>query len=277
MKTYEIKKVLSNNVVLVKGDTNSYILIGKGIGFGKKKGNYINYDHVIEQAFLKLDNLNSVEQKMLVNEIDSSVFELTKELVEFASKELGEKLNSKIHLILIDHINFAIKRLKEGLEIVNPFLNETKILYPEEYRIAEKAVDMMSSYFKLNIPEAEIGFIALHIYGGRHEHTKSEALEQTRLIKDITEYIEHKLEIDFSKIPYNHSRFIIHLKALLTRITREEPNDNKIVEKLMDDFSFEVSLAKGIAKIIESSLKKELPDNEIGYIALHLNRLMKMK
>ncbi|QVK18338.1 PRD domain-containing protein [Mycoplasmatota bacterium] len=277
MRNYEIKKILSNNVVLVKEGKHNYILVGKGIGFGKKKGQTLEDNDIIEQSFISLDNLNQHEQKTFINEVDSVVFEISKDIVEFANKKLGETLNPKIHLGLIDHINYAMKRINEGIEIVNPFLNETKVLYPEEYKIAEKAIEMLSKHYKIEIPEAEIGFITLHIYGGRDNRSKTEALKHTKLIKDITKYVERRLGIDFSKSPFNYSRFIIHLKALINRIEMGETVDTNITDSLKNEFTLEFSLAKSIVKMIEHSLKKEVSANEIGYITLHLGRLKHLK
>ncbi len=57
-----------------------------------------------------------------------------------------------------------MKRLEEGIEISNPFVNETKALYPKEYSIAEAVVDMFNSKYGIKLPEAEVGFIALHVH-----------------------------------------------------------------------------------------------------------------
>jgi transcriptional antiterminator len=53
-------------------------------------------------------------------------------------KNMGKYIISKtlsnnvvLNIALLDHINFAIKRLKEGIEIINPFLYEIAIIDKE--------------------------------------------------------------------------------------------------------------------------------------------------
>ena len=45
----------------------------------------------------------------------------------------------------------------------NPFLLETESLYPKEYEVAKEVVDMINES-PIQLPEGEIGFIALHIH-----------------------------------------------------------------------------------------------------------------
>ncbi|WDC85765.1 PRD domain-containing protein [Caloramator sp. mosi_1] len=63
--------------------------------------------------------------------------------MELAREKLGVELNPHIHIGLTDHINFAITRLREGINIVNPFEMEIKTMYPTEYSIAEEAIELI--------------------------------------------------------------------------------------------------------------------------------------
>ncbi|ERJ13092.1 PRD domain-containing protein [Haloplasma contractile] len=273
IKGYEILKVLSNNVVLVReGDAKS-ILVGKGIGFAKKKGQVISNKDVIEDKFISLDALNDRDEAQFFAQVDPRVIEITEDIIIMASEELGESLNPNIHIGLIDHINYAIKRLNEGIEIVNPFLNETKFLYPKEYDIAEKAVTYISSTIDINIPVAEIGFIALHIHGGRSNSSKSKAMTFTKLISNLTKFVEDKLKISFDDYSFMYSRFVIHLQGVFDRVLNEQTLENIFLDKIMIELPYEVSLSKTIGMIIEKELGKPVPDSEIGYIALHISKL----
>lgn len=277
MEEYVIKKILSNNVVFVEKENKNYILVGRGIGFGKKKGFVLENPDIIDEKFISLKGLSENEYENFLSNIDPKIIEQVEAIIEMVKNELGEGLNPNVHVGLIDHINFAINRLKEGIEIVNPFLSETKLLYPAEYNLAEKAVNMLKENLKIYIPEAEVGFLALHIYGGRGEKSKKEALESSRMMNTILSYIEKKFNMKIDKNSFDYKRFIMHLKGVLDRVSNNKTIENILLSKVKEELMIEFKVAFDISKIIEKTLKVSMPESEIGYIALHLHRLNSQK
>ncbi len=122
-----IKQVFNNNVVLVDDDLKKreYILIGKGLGFQKKKGMKVDIDRV-EKKFISDDA--SVKKRLiaLAEEVDPDIFDATSEMIGRIEKELGQDLYKYIYLSLTDHIAFAIKRNKEGILVRNSFYMRLK-------------------------------------------------------------------------------------------------------------------------------------------------------
>lgn len=273
MKEYLIKKILSNNVVLVEKNYKNYVLVGKGIGFGKKRGAFLEDTKEIEEKFISLEGLNDVEYEHFLKTVDPKIIELCNSIFEMAARELGENLNPKIHAGLIDHVNLSIKRLREGIEIVNPFLFETRLLYPVEYELAEKAVSILKENLKIDIPEAEAGFLALHLYGGRENNDKEEALKHSKMMNKILSYVGKKLEMDMDKYPFDCQRLIMHLRGVIGRVEKNQCIENNFVSKLKDELRYEFKIAYDISKIMEKTLKLRVPESEVGYVALHLHRL----
>ncbi len=269
MGKYFVKKVLSNNAVFVSEGDKDYILLGKGIGFSKKKGMVLEKLDNVENTFVALSD----EDKNLIYNVDKEILETAEQIIDMASNELKENLNPYIHIGFIDHINFAIKRLREGIEIVNPFLLETKLMYPKEYDIASKAVNMLKEKLNIEIPDAEIGFIAFHIHGGRSNASKSMALKNTKLVNMLIEYVEKKLKMDIKKDFLIYNRFVYHLVALLERVNSEKTVINNSLEMIKKEFFFEYKIAYDISKIIQNELRKEVSQDEVGYIALHIYKL----
>ncbi|MBS4537246.1 PRD domain-containing protein [Clostridium sp. D2Q-11] len=273
MEEYLITKILSNNVVLVTKQNKDFILVGKGIGFGKKKGQFISNLKDIENTFVSLEGINSGEYKDLLSKVDPQIIELTQDIVKMVSEEIDENLNPHFHLGLIDHINFAIKRLKEGIEIVNPFLSETKLLYPKEFGLAQRSVKILRNNLNIDIPEAEVGFITFHIYGATNDKTKNDAFKNSKIISKIIQFIQRKLEINLDKNSFNYVRFVSHIRGVLDRIKRNKTVTNVFLNQLKNDLSYEFKVAYDISKIIENDLKIKVPEDEIGFIALHLYKL----
>jgi len=97
---YEVLMVMNNNVILTKtlSDSKEKVLIGKGIGFGLKKGKTIYLpDEKIEKAFVTKELSMKDEFYRLVQEMDINVMGVCEEIIHMAQDELGE-LNSHIHI-----------------------------------------------------------------------------------------------------------------------------------------------------------------------------------
>ncbi len=273
MEGYLIKKVLNNNVLLVQRNNKNYILVGKGIGFGRKKHTVLKKFDNIEEKFIALKGLNEDEYESFITTVDPQIIETTQKIIEILKAKMEEAVENHAYVALIDHINFAIKRLKEGIEIVNPFLFEIELLYPDEYELAKKAVLVLEEDLKINIPEAEIGFLTLHIYGARKDKSKNEALEHSRMISEILNLVEKKLEIKLEKNSFLCRRFVMHLMGVIDRAYSEKFYENKFLHKLEEDLKNEFNIAYYIVKIIENTLKTKIPEGEIGYIAIHLHKM----
>lgn len=137
---FRIKKILNNNVVIavhpVFGET---VLIGKGLGFHKRAGAVID-EKTVEKCFVLYDPKEQEQYKQLLNQVDDRLVEVMNEVVQHIQDRFQSPLNEHIHVALMDHIAFAIKRTEQGLSFHNPFLIETRTLYQKEYQVAEEIV-----------------------------------------------------------------------------------------------------------------------------------------
>lgn len=273
MKSYLVKKTFNNNAVLVSLGQNEYILIGKGIGFNKKKGSILLESNLIENVFIQVDETNKNQYEHLLETTDEKIVRIVEEIVSMAEKELGETLHVNIHFGLIDHINFALSRIREGIEIVNPFLLETRMLYKKEFAIAEKAVEILKEQMNIEIPESEIGFITFHIHGGRMGGKKSDSLSYVKAISQVVPYIEDKLELTLEENSFDSVRLVSHLRGLIERCVKNETIENLLLDKIKKDFPFEYKISENIGLLLKKNIGIVVPENEIGYIALHLYKL----
>ena len=273
MKSYLVKKTFNNNAVLVSLGQNEYILIGKGIGFNKKKGSILLESNLIENVFIQVDETNKNQYEYLLETTDEKIVKIVEDIVSMAEKELGETLHVNIHFGLIDHINFALSRIREGIEIVNPFLLETRMLYKKEFAIAEKAVEILKEQMNIEIPESEIGFITFHIHGGRMGGKKSDSLSYVKAISQVVPYIEDKLELTLEENSFDSVRLVSHLRGLIERCVKNETIENLLLDKMKKDFPFEYKISENIALLLKKNIGIVVPENEIGYIALHLYKL----
>lgn len=269
---YTVIKIFNNNVLFVSQDTNEKILFGKGIGFGKRTGDTISHSISVDKIFTIEDSSNTHAFNELINRVDNDLIGLCEEVICMISNELNEELNEKIHISLTDHITFTLKRLKENDEIENPFLVETETLYNREFEIARKAVKMIEDNLKISIPDGEIGFITLHIHSARNKGKLSNTLKYAFLSSTIIEFIEDTLNIEIDRQSLDYARFLTHIRFAIERILIENPIKNELLDVIKKQYSSSYKLAKKVAKIIERELHLKVVDDEVAYLAVHIQR-----
>ncbi|MCY6370440.1 PRD domain-containing protein [Clostridium ganghwense] len=269
---YVIKKVLNNNVVIAEKEDGEVILVGKAIGFDFKKKMSIPQDR-IKSVFIKQKGERGHNYERLLQKIDNEVIGISEEIISLAEKELNVKLNEAIHLSLADHINFAFQRIKKGVKIENPFYNELKILYPKEFEIAQKALEMINVRFEHKLPEDEVGFICLHIRAAIMEQDVSRSLAYTKKIKEIMGLISKLLRKKLDINSFQYIRTLTHINFMIERVRDNKTIKNDLLDSIKKELYNEYSIAIKVALKIEDIFNIKVPEDEIGYIALHLRRL----
>ena len=98
------------------------VIVGKGIGFHAKKGDIID-ESKIQKIFVANENEKLVD---LIRQISPEYLELVEDIFYKARTEYNFSPEEQNTLALMDHIQFAVKRLKEGIQLDNPFTTEVR-------------------------------------------------------------------------------------------------------------------------------------------------------
>lgn len=212
-----VKKVLNSSVVLVEKEGQEMIALGKGIGYGKKRGDFIS-DSVVDQIFLPIEEQKSSQFAELVDEIPIKFFEITKEIVSIAEEKLAVSLNTSIYLTLSDHLHFAVERSEKGLNTSNRLYWEIKNYYPKELHIGEIALNKMKTSYQIELPIEEASNIAFHLINAQSDnHEDKDGLKKAKLVGTIVNMVRYSLrqEIDTNSVHY--TRFITHVRFFVDR------------------------------------------------------------
>ncbi|WP_191561935.1 glucose PTS transporter transcription antiterminator GlcT [Metabacillus idriensis] len=274
-ESFIIKKVLNNNVLIAEHNTfEEVVLIGKGIGFGKKRGDTME-ENSYEKMFVLTNEKEQEQFKMLLPFVDEDMIAVVSDIIHFIADRVKLPLNEHIHIALIDHITFAIKRLQKGMDIKNPFLVETKTLYPNEYSIAEEVIHMINDRLEVQLPEGEIGFIALHIHSAVTNKPLSDVNQFSQLINQLVAVIEDSMKIKVNHESVNYLRLVRHLRYTIERVlsgeTVEEPE--KFTLLLKKEYPLCYNTSWKMIKVMQQFLKKPVYEAEAVYLTLHLYRL----
>ncbi|SDM88225.1 transcriptional antiterminator, BglG family [Fictibacillus solisalsi] len=272
---FRIKKTLNNNaVVATDASSMELILIGKGIGFGKVKGDIIKGD-VIDKLYILTSEKEQEQYVSLVRSLDESFIELLNDVITHIEKRMQTTLNEHIHVALTDHMAFAVKRLEQGMDIRNPFLLETQTLYPKEFTVAEEVIEEINQVLGIHLPDGEIGFVALHIHSAVTNRSLSDINQHSRLINRLAELIEESLEIKLDRKSINYLRLVRHLRHTIERVEAGEKVDKqeKLAKVLKEEYPLCYNLAWKLIKVMQNTLNKPIPEAESVYLTMHLQRL----
>lgn len=276
IEQFQVLRVIGNNVVMVQGSKNGkeYVIIGKGIGFAVKDAGVIEgNDHRIEKLFRLEDREEWSQYQILLEDIDPKVMKITDEIIGDITCQFPGKLNDKIYLALPSHIQFTIYRLRSGMDIINPFLQETKMTFPKEFEIASNAAEKISAEFNVQIPEDEIGFLTYHVYSAVSNVPVGQLVKASNIVNELLDLIRTERKITFAQGSMNHVRLMIHLRFSLERILQGSLIDNPFVKHIKKEFKAEYKLAQKLGKVMQSKLDVEVPEEELCFLAMHLHRL----
>ena len=279
MNSITVAKVLNNNVIIAEHPQYAeVVVIGKGIGFNRKVRDHINLSSV-EKMFILRSQEEQEQYKQLLPQVDEKLIEIVQEIVLHIMSSSRQPLNEHIHIALTDHISFAIRRYEQNIPIHNPFLYETKEIYPEEYKMAEYAIERINQAMGVALPLDEIGFVALHIVSALSNRQISEVRQHSILIADLVGLVENSLDYQIPRDSLDYSRLVTHLRFVLERLRRGETvKETSTLDGLMKrEYPEMYMLAWKLTKIIEQRVRIPVYPAEVSYLTIHLQRLAQKK
>ena len=269
----KVVKSFNNNILLVREKGIEKILFQKGIGFGKKPGDLIEKGIFVEKVFVIEDKENQRNFNEILTRVDSKLIALVEEIIAEITDELGEELNENIHIGLVDHLFYAIRRLEDNEEIQNPFLVEIETLYGREFSMACRLSNRIKDELGVEIPEGEKGFIALHIHSARNNGKLSNTIKYSFLSNSIIEHVEDRLKIIIDKKSLDYARFLTHIRFAIERIMTDNPIKNDLVDVIKEKYRLSYKIAEETRAIICNTLDiNKISEDEVAYLAMHIER-----
>jgi len=110
-------------------------------------------------------NIYSTDMKDISDTVDPKIIEMANNIIEMAEKILGVELHDDKQLLngLVLHLKPSINRLKYGLSLRNPILENIKENYPSVFGAAWATSRIFEEELGVQLKEEEVGYIALHL------------------------------------------------------------------------------------------------------------------
>ena len=261
-----------NTVIGIRTDNQQeYLIMGKGIGFGKKVSE--RFDACNDASVYSLQaSSERGDVREMVKEIDPECLEIAGEVLDEAEKMFG-KIDRSILFPMADHIEFAIKRMRSGEQISNPLTEDIRILFHMEYKAASCIAPILARRMSLHIEEDEVGYIALHIHSAIEDEKVSQAMQMARAVRECISLVEEEVgrPIDVMSLSYN--RLMNHIRYMVARAISGEKLKVNMNDYMGIKFPYAFQTAKAICERVGKSLRCTLGDAEIGYLAMHIERV----
>lgn len=273
-RMYRIIKVLNNNGLLVYDERakRELIFLGNGVGFGKRPTEKLA-DIKGAKVYSLVTRQKNQSVLKVVNGISPEFIEVAGRIIEEAEKVFHE-VNHEILLPMADHIALAAKRARENRQMANPFTPDIRVLFSGEYSVALKGRDIIREMTGCEITDDEVGFITLHIHAGLSDEQVSVALDTTRIINEGIEMIEEAFGQKLPKDSLAYTRLMSHLYYMIARTRRSETTNVDFNDFIFTNYPKTGETARAVCRFMEKELKKPVGKEEIGFLAIHIQRVI---
>ena len=275
---FRVRKALNHNTLIaISMDNNQeYLLIGKGIGFGKKVSERFEIPENIECSIYSLQEQTERGKAMeLVKGIDPIYLEIAGKVLT-KSEEVFGKIDKRILFPMADHIAFAVQRIRANEQISNPLTDDIRALFHMEYKTAECVKDILWEMLQIEIDEHEIGYIALHIHSAIEDENVALSMQIAMAVRECIRMIEEETgqTIDVMSLSYN--RLMNHIRYMVARSIKGEKLKLNMNDYMSVKFPKSFWMATEVCKQLEKQLHRNFPldEVEIGYLAMHIERVL---
>jgi transcriptional antiterminator len=270
---FRVKKALNHNTLIAIGmdDNQEYLLIGKGIGFGKKVSERLEIPDDCT-VYSLMEHTERGKALDLVKGIDPIFLEIAQEILKEGERVFG-KIDRSILFPMADHIAFAVKRIKNNEQISNPLTGDIQALFHMEYKTAECVKPILKERLQVDIDEHEIGYIALHIHSAIEDENVALSMQIARTVRECIQLVENEIGMNIDVMSLSYNRLMNHVRYMVARAVRDEKLKLNMNDYMSVKFPESFSIATTVCEHLSSFLKKPLDEVEIGYLAMHIERV----
>lgn len=277
---YRILNPMNHNVSLVRnGKGEEVIVIGKGITFGKKKGDLIS-ENQVEKIFRMKTEESRENFQTLLRDIPLDILTIGYSTIDEVVEKYHFPIQEYLYVTLTDHLYSVYKKLLSG-SYQKSHLPDISNEYVTEFSMARDTIKILNRKLSIVFPEDEIARIALHYINAKGEYELSEELTENvaKRVLSIVENELSKFHIERNTENSNlYDRLMIHLSYLVNRLQNDKQDMTPLIpleEHVKLDYPKAYQIGQRIHQVIERELNIDLSRSERVYLVLHIQRLLK--
>lgn len=267
-----IKKINTSAALALDASGHEVVVLGKGIGFPPTPYELTDLSKV-ERTFYDVDP----RYLSMIAELSQPIVMACADIADQAEIELGNQLNPNLPFTLADHVQFAVERLKSGVDLTMPIAYDIRHLYPKETEMADAALQILHDKAGLDLPANEAVNIAMHFINAEAESGDIHSLMLSmQIISDVNKIVEESLHIKLDNDNYNYNRFATHLRYLFQRLqSGVQTNDvpRSVRNTLMREYPDVYTCVLKVVDYFRDTWGWDCSDDEIVYLIMHIQRV----
>lgn len=271
-----IKVFNNNSASVVMPDGKEAVVVGSGIGFGKRPGDLLDTRRIEKVYYIQ----NELQTKFL-QLLDNTRPEFLTAAEAILAKAEAEKLSlrSQVLINLTDHLSFAAERMAAGVSLPNLMMAEIRLLYPVEYSVGIWALDEIQRICALRLPEDEAGYIALHLVNASADGTN--AYETLKFVNGAMDIIQSTYKIELDENHLDTMRLRTHLKFLAGRIFSgqawDDDDSDEMYRLLLKSNRKNKECLQRLTDYIRQDFRYTINQQEAVYLLIHCNKILQSK
>ena len=276
---FRVTRPLNHNALLAfdMEDGREYLVVGRGVGFGRKPGERVGREGLAGAGDLQLYLLTQQvggrgTPRELIERIDPTVLDIAEDIYMDARLSLGH-IDPNMLLPLADHLAFAVARVRGGGAVDNPLTEDIRALFPREFEVTHRGVSELERRLGIVLGDDETGLIALHVHSALDSGHVEQAMQVAQLTRACIDAVERLTgaEIDVSSMDYN--RLMTHVKYMVTRIINDERLSIDVNAMIRSEAPRSYQTAEAVCSEMTHLLGKPVSTLEVGYLAMHIARV----
>lgn len=267
-----VLKILNNSAMLVSDGRSELVLMGRGIAFNRKNNEKIKMGLEVDKIYALEKSANRF--KTLLENNSAQVNELVINSIQILMERNNTDIRPDALVGFCDHVSIMFERVLKNESIMNPFISETKVLYPESFEKAQTISQQLSTKYNVIIPEEEVGYIALHLQNIVSPASGEQMKVMNKIATMTSDYITEELSIILDKESLIYARFMTHLKFVVMRLLSKQCTDNIMTDIILEKLSQYRPQTERIVVIIEQETNHKLGLDELAYLMIHIGRIL---
>ena len=227
------------------------------------------YKRQVYQLSQKCDRGNPRD---LVKRIDPLYLNIANAIILDAKNTFGQ-VDTSILIPMADHIAFAAQRIQKNAPIGNPLTPDIKALFPQEFQVACRGGELIREQTGLRFSDDELGYIALHVHSSLESMQVSQAMRTAGIIRECVDLVQQAtgVVLDVNSLSYN--RLMSHIKYMAARLLKGERLSMDVNHIMRASCPRAFDISDEICRQLEHTLGSPVDEAEIGYLAMHVQRV----
>jgi transcriptional antiterminator/mannitol/fructose-specific phosphotransferase system IIA component (Ntr-type) len=207
-----------------------------------------------------------------------------KKLVDSIESTLQLQFADTARASLILHLALMAKRAQEGRTVQVPPDHSEGLRGRREFCAAKTVARQVEQRYGFALLESEVAYVAMQVLGAKTRRTIADIVGERKaagtdlealeivdgILAEASTYLHPYLRVDQQLI----RSLAFHIEPVLNRLRFGLPIGNSLLEDIRRKYPYVFKIARRSSVIVEERVGRRIPEEEIGYIAMHLGAAM---